>query len=436
MKTMNQIETIHKAFLLCNGVATDSRNYSKEAMFFALKGERFNGNKYVKEVLAGGASFAVADDVTLKDTKDVFVVSDVLKTLQELALYHRRYLGLPIIAITGTNGKTTTKELVSEVLSKKYKVKATSGNFNNHIGVPLTLLSMDKDVELGVVEMGANHVGEIGFLCGIAEPNYGLITNVGKAHLEGFGSFEGVKTAKGELYSYLKKVDGKVFINSDNEHLMKMAKGLGTLVQYGISSGELKGKVMHNNPCIAIQWIKDGYGCNNLQTNLIGEYNLENILSAICIGIEFGVLPDDVNKALEEYQPTNNRSQFIKSGANRIIMDAYNANPSSMQVALENFSKVEGSNKVVILGGMKELGDDSFLEHQKLINTLSRMKFQMALLVGDEFKGLMPKKDMMTECYANSEEVIEHLKSNPLSNAYILIKGSRSNQLEQLLEFL
>ena len=236
MKTMNQTERIHKAFLLCSGVATDSRDYSKGSMFFALKGERFDGNKYVKEVLAGGAAYAIADADELKGIENVFIVDDVLKTLQKLALFHRRYLKIPIIAVTGTNGKTTSKELVKAVLSKKYKVKATSGNFNNHIGVPLTLLAMNKEVELGVVEMGANHVGEIAFLCELAEPDCGLITNVGKAHLEGFGSFEGVKKAKGELYAYLVKTNGKVFINSDNAHLMKMARGVSSRVHYGTFS--------------------------------------------------------------------------------------------------------------------------------------------------------------------------------------------------------
>jgi len=433
---MSQIELIHEAFLLSNGVATDSRNYSKGAMFFALKGERFDGNKYVEEVLLGGAEFAVADDSSLNALENVFIVDDVLRTLQELALYHRRYLNVPIIAITGTNGKTTTKELVSAVLSRKYNVKATSGNFNNHIGVPLTLLSMDKDVAVGVVEMGANHVGEIAFLCELAEPNYGMITNVGKAHLEGFGSFEGVMKAKGELYEYLEKNSCRVFINADNAHLNAMAKAVTTRSSYGTFSGELKGHVTCNNPYVRMQW-KDPKGvAYDVQTHLIGDYNLENILSAICIGQEFGVANEEMNKALEAYQPNNNRSQFIDSGCNKIIMDAYNANPSSMQVALENFSRAEEGNKVVILGGMKEMGDDSAVEHRKLVDMLCEIQFKRTILVGEEFQGVLSDNEKSIECYGDNAALLRRLKESPIENAYILIKGSRSNQLEQLVDYL
>jgi len=436
MKTMNQIESIHKAFLLSSGVGTDSRNCSKGAMFFALKGDRFDGNKYVKDVLVNGAAYAVADDVALSGIENVFIVDDVLKTLQSLALFHRRYLNIPIIAITGTNGKTTTKELVSAILSKKYNVKATTGNFNNHIGVPLTLLAMDSQVELGVVEMGANHVGEIALLCEIAEPNWGLITNVGKAHLEGFGSFEGVKQAKGELYKYMIGNGGIIFINSDNKHLVKMADGVVARVQYGITSGELTGKVLKNNPYLTVEWHRDEDGGNCVQTNLIGEYNLENVLSAICIGAKFGVSPRLIKEALEEYHPTNNRSQFVNSGANRIIMDAYNANPTSMQVALENFSNVEGDNKVVILGGMKELGEDSVGEHRKLINMLLKMSFQTVILIGEEFADVMPLNEQSVIFYKDNQDLIERLKTYPLKDAYVLVKGSRSNQLEKVLDYL
>jgi len=431
---MSQIELIHKAFLSCDGVITDSRKCTANTMFFALKGERFDGNQYVKDVLANGVAYAVADDKQLRGLDNVFLVEDVLQTLQDLALFHRRYLNLPIIAITGTNGKTTSKELVSAVLAEKYKVKATSGNFNNHIGVPLTLLSMDKTIELGVVEMGANHIGEIGFLCSIAEPNFGLITNVGKAHLEGFGSFEGVKIAKGELYKYLLSNKGKVFINSDNEHLKGMAEGVVLKTQYGTKSGKIVGHVVQNSPYVTAEWNmgKDTY---KVQTNLIGEYNLENILCAICIGNEFGVSPKAINKALEAYQPTNNRSQFIESAKNKIIMDAYNANPSSMQVALENFSNVESKNKVVILGGMKELGVDSEVEHEKLLIHLQSTHFDKVILIGEEFKIMQIDNDQF-EVYDTSKQVGERLVKAPLKDAYILIKGSRSNQLEDLLDYL
>ncbi len=431
---MASIEQIHQAFLKSNGVTTDSRNCNNGEIFFALKGERFDGNKYVESVLKQGASYAIADDSSLKGVANVFVVDNVLNTLQELARYHRRYLNIPILAITGTNGKTTTKELVASVLSEKYHIKATAGNFNNHIGVPLTLLSMDKNLEFGVVEMGANHVGEIDFLCNIAEPNFGLITNVGKAHLEGFGSFEGVKTAKGELYQYIQKKGDRIFINKDNEHLCAMASQNKIRTEYGINNGTVTGKIIQNTPFIEVEWQSEGIAPQQLSTHLIGGYNLENILSAITIGLYFDLSPDQINKAISNYMPTNNRSQFIQTKSNRIIMDAYNANPSSMQVALNNFKDVDEPNKMVILGGMKELGADSESEHTALINAIESLGLDRAILVGEEFNTL--DEASKYEVYHSSNELAEQLKANPITDAYILIKGSRSNQLEKLLELL
>ncbi|MCT4586571.1 MAG: UDP-N-acetylmuramoyl-tripeptide--D-alanyl-D-alanine ligase [Carboxylicivirga sp.] len=432
---MSQIATIHQAYLSSNGISTDSRKDNTNYVFFALKGESFDGNKYVNEVLQKGASYAVADDQNLKGTENVFIVDNVLETLQELARYHRRYLNIPIIGITGTNGKTTTKELVAAVLSRKFKISATKGNFNNHIGVPLTILQMDQSIELGIVEMGANHVGEIKDLCKIAEPNYGLITNVGKAHLEGFGSFEGVKTAKGELYQYLNKNNGLIFINADNSHLNLMANGISKRIEYGISSGEITGDINIKSPFISINWQLKTGETHRSQTKLIGAYNLENVLSAICIGNFLGVSEEDINHAIEGYAPTNNRSQFIQSKTNQIIMDAYNANPSSMQVALQNFAEVSAQNKTLILGGMKELGGDSFEEHKKLVELIITTNSSRTLLVGDEFKDFESVSNNI-EFYPDTDALIQGIKRQAINNAYVLIKGSRSNKLEDVLPHL
>ncbi len=432
---MSQIASIHQAYLSSKGVSTDSRGNNAGVIFFALKGASFDGNKYVEAVMKSGAAYAVADDPSLANISNVFIVDNVLTTLQELALFHRRYLNIPIIAITGSNGKTTTKELIAAILKEKYNIKATSGNFNNHIGVPLTLLSMDSSVEIGVVEMGANHIGEIELLCNIAEPNYGIITNVGKAHLEGFGSFDGVKKAKGELYQYLKNNNGQLFINSDNEHLQQMAKGISNRVEYGSSKGQITGQLTSEHPFVAIKWQADDSNEHTTTTHLIGAYNFENILSAICIGYILGVDKNRINKAIEKYTPTNNRSQFIQSGSNQIIMDAYNANPSSMQVALQNFARIDASNKILILGGMKELGHDSLAEHQKLLDTIRNLSFKQVLLVGDEFKGIIAA-DNQFKYFDTTDKLIESIKSLPITDACILVKGSRSNQLEDLLPHL
>jgi UDP-N-acetylmuramoyl-tripeptide--D-alanyl-D-alanine ligase len=430
---MSQIEAIHKAFLSSKGISTDSRNDNQDNIFFALKGANFDGNKYVKEVLDNGAAFAVTDDQKLNKIDKVFVVDNVLQCLQELALYHRRYLNIPIIAITGTNGKTTTKELVASVLSKKFKIKATQGNFNNHIGVPLTILSMDQSIELGIVEMGANHIGEIELLCKITEPNYGIITNVGKAHLEGFGSFNGVKIAKGELYQYIKNNNGQLFINQDNAHLTEMAMGIDNRVSFGKESGSVFGQISKNNPFIAMNWQAGVDIKFSIQTKLIGTYNLENILAAICIGYTLGVKPEAINRAIENYTPANNRSQFIKSENNDIIMDAYNANPSSMHVALQNFSEIDTPNKVVILGGMKEMGADCEREHQRLLDTIHKLSFEKVILIGHEFNAINTYNAIV---YQDNDSLIQEMQLNPIRNKSILIKGSRSNKLEELLPHL
>nr|WP_319397302.1 UDP-N-acetylmuramoyl-tripeptide--D-alanyl-D-alanine ligase [uncultured Carboxylicivirga sp.] len=429
---MDKIKDIYKAFCQSSGISTDSRNCPDNSMFVALKGSNFDGNKYIDEVLSQGATYAISSNSEFSTLENVFIVEDTLLTLQQLANYHRKHLTFPIISITGTNGKTTSKELINTVLSEKYKTKATAGNFNNHIGVPLTLLSFSNDLEIGIVEMGANHMGEIELLCNIAEPDYCLITNVGKAHLEGFGSFEGVKKAKGEMYQYALKNEKTIFINKSNLHLKEMAKSNTNKFEYGKNSN-IEAKITSLNPFVSIEW--DDYKTNNryeTTTNLIGSYNLENINAAIAIGRYFDVEPEAINKALTNYSPTNNRSQFIQTNENKIIMDAYNANPSSMVVALDNFNQIEEDKKIVILGGMKELGKDSEKEHQKLIELIDNCSFNKVILIGEEFSGINKQYIHFT----TNAECIASLKKNQLKDSYILIKGSRSNKLEELLPLL
>ncbi|MCU4163511.1 UDP-N-acetylmuramoyl-tripeptide--D-alanyl-D-alanine ligase [Carboxylicivirga caseinilyticus] len=429
---MAELADIYKAFCESSELSTDSRNCSNGAMFVALKGENFDGNKYVEEVLSNGARYAIASDEKLRHLQNVFIVDNTLETLQKLAQHHRRKLKFPIISITGTNGKTTSKELINAVLSEKYQCKATAGNFNNHIGVPLTLLSFKDDLEIGIVEMGANHIGEIELLCSIAEPDYCLITNVGKAHLEGFGSFEGVKKAKGEMYHYAFQNNKPIFINKNNPHLQEMAFLNSKRIEYGDNT-EFEARITELTPFVNIEWSDKKLNKEfQTQTNLIGSYNLENINAAIVIGRYFDVDPTSINEALNKYKPTNNRSQFIKTDKNRIIMDAYNANPSSMAVALDNFERIKEKNKLVILGGMKELGSDSVEEHKKLINILNNCNFDSIILIGDEFKNL----NFSYNHFSTNKQCIDYLKQNQPDQSYILIKGSRSNKLEEILPFL
>nr|WP_321412506.1 UDP-N-acetylmuramoyl-tripeptide--D-alanyl-D-alanine ligase [uncultured Carboxylicivirga sp.] len=429
---MAELTDIYKAFCDSSELSTDSRNCSNGAIFVALKGDNFDGNKYVEEVLSNGARYAIASDEKLSHLQNVFIVNNTLETLQKLAQFHRRKLPFPIISITGTNGKTTSKELINAVLSEKYHCKATAGNFNNHIGVPLTLLSFTDELEIGIVEMGANHIGEIELLCNIAEPDYCLITNVGKAHLEGFGSFEGVKKAKGEMYQYALKNDKPIFINKNNLHLKEMASLNNKRIEYGVNA-EIEAQIAELTPFVNIKWSDKKLNKEfETQTNLIGSYNLENINAAIAIGRYFDVDPTSINEALNKYQPTNNRSQLIKTDKNRIIMDAYNANPSSMAVALDNFDRIKENNKLIILGGMKELGSDSVEEHKKLINILKKCNFNSVILIGDEFKNLNSNYNH----FSTNKECIDYLKLNQPNDSYILIKGSRSNKLEEILPFI
>lgn len=432
------MEEIYQRYLLSGKVTTDSRNCPPGSIYFALKGERFNGNDFALEALAKGCGMAVVDEVALKDKQGCIWVPDALLALQMLASQHRKSSGVQVVGITGSNGKTTTKELLAQVLSKKFRVWFTQGNLNNHIGVPLTLLSMPRGTELLVLEMGANHQGEIAELCEISQPDCGLITNVGKAHIEGFGSFEGVKKGKGELYQHLHKRNRPVFVNWDNHHLREMlgrtcerAYKYGFDESYDVSGGE--GQV---TPYLSFSWRRRGVSevCA-VETHLTGMYNLENALAAIAVGVFFEVADDAINAALSSYVPANHRSQIVDTGHNKVILDAYNANPSSMMVALDNFSVVEAAKKVVVLGGMKELGGESDAEHGALINRLQKLGADLTYLIGPEFKELLPQKQGYF-WFESALALISHLKTHPVHQALVLVKGSRANQLEKVMEAL
>ena len=427
-----EIAELYKLYKQYPEVSTDTRNAPKDSIFFALKGANFNGNEYAEKAIDNGCSYAVVDEEKYATRPNIILVEDALVTLQELARYHRKHIKTPVIGITGTNGKTTTKELITSVLSQEYNVVSTRGNLNNHIGVPLTLLRIKKEHEIAVVEMGASHVGEIKFLSDIAQPNYGLITNIGHAHIEGFGSYENVIKAKGELYEYIRGTrDGKIFIDFDNSLLREMAEGI-TSIYYGLNDDLfISGKVLSTNPYLEFEW-RFGGKKNKVKTKLIGDYNLSNALAAITVGKYLGINASLICKAIEGYEPTNNRSQLKKTDKNMLIIDAYNANPTSMYAALVNFDHMDVSRKVLILGDMKELGPDTDMEHQKIADYISHHNFDAAMLVGDNFSRI--KTDIPR--FKNMDGLQDYLLSHPLQDSYILLKGSRSVQLEKCIEFL
>lgn len=426
-----ELEELYNRFLACGYVTTDSRHCPKGSMFIALKGETFNGNAFAAQALAQGCRYAVVDESEYAG-ENCILVDDCLQALQKLANCHRRRLKTPVIGITGTNGKTTTKELVSVVLSRKYNTLFTQGNLNNHIGVPMTLLRLTPEHEMAVVEMGANHPGEIKTLVHIAEPDYGLITNVGKAHLLGFGSFEGVIRTKGELYDYLReKGNATVFIQNENTYLNNIATGL-RCVRYGQTPGLfVSGEVTDCSPFLAFRWTSEG-ASHEVQTHLIGAYNLDNALAAVAVGRYFKVPDTDICEALAAYVPQNNRSELKETASNRLIVDAYNANPTSMHAALENFRRMQAPHKMVILGDMKELGSASGEEHQKVVDLLKACSFERVMLVGPEFA----KTCSAYEHYPDVGEVIETLKRDKPEGCTILIKGSNSMKLSQLPQWL
>ncbi len=428
-----QIEQLYKIFRQHPVVTTDSRDCPSGSIFFALKGASFDGNRFAKQALDQGCAYAVIDEREYDDPADdrLILVDDCLSTLQQLARFHRRTLGTKIVGVTGTNGKTTTKELIATVLSQKYNVLYTQGNLNNHIGVPKTLLGLRSDHDIAVVEMGANHPGEIKTLVNIAEPDCGLITNVGKAHLEGFGSFEGVIHTKGELYDFLRqRADSIVFIDNGNEHLKGIADGL-TLVRYGIGDDEtlcVGGEVVSCAPMLSFRWRHGGGDWHQVDTHLIGTYNLTNMLAAACVGLYFGVTSEQIDKALSSYRPTNNRSQLTLTEHNRLIVDTYNANPTSMDAALCNFRDMDVSPKMAILGDMRELGDSSSEEHRKVVDFLLCNGLSNVWLVGEEFG----KTDCPFRKFHDVEEVKSALRDDCPHGYYILIKGSNSTRLYEL----
>jgi UDP-N-acetylmuramoyl-tripeptide--D-alanyl-D-alanine ligase len=428
------IQELYEIFIKHPKISTDSRLIEKGCLFFALKGENFNGNKFALGALQAGASFSIIDEATFKVDERCLLVENVLSTLQDLSRFHREQLGIPILAITGTNGKTTTKELVAAVLSKKFNVAYTKGNLNNHIGVPLTLLSMNTDTEFGIVEMGANHSGEIKELCHIALPDFGLITNVGKAHLEGFGSFEGVKKTKAELYRFIENNHGKIFLNSANSDLFEMSGKTAKVYYKTKKDGQgIEGELLNSSPFMAFQ-VKFPKGWLYLKTHLIGDYNLENALASVCIGIYFGVEPIDIQQAIENYLPSNNRSQFIKTERNQLLMDAYNANPTSMRAALISFSKINSASKAVILGDMFELGEASLDEHQKMVDLVESMGFSLVLLAGDQFSKCKSPGNFLV--FENNSLLVKYIEDNRPTGFFFLIKGSRGMKLETVIEKL
>lgn len=466
------IEDLYSIYLKSRKVTTDSRAVEEGSIFFALKGDNFDGNRFAASALEKGAACCVVDNPEYKTDDRCLLVEDSLATLQELARYHRSQMTIPVVGITGTNGKTTTKELINAVLSKRYRTWATLGNFNNHLGVPLTLLSMPADTEIAIVEMGANHPGEIDFLCNIANPEFGLITNVGKAHLEGFGSFKGVVRTKTELYKHLAAMAGVIFVNSDNETLMERAEKMAQLpsspsvlpgvvpsipgatpsdygddfkprgvnlpmasvVTYGSGAmAEYKGAFVSADPYMKF-YFEDGDTVYSVQSNLIGAYNYDNAMAAVCVGRYFNVELFDIKTAIEEYTPTNNRSQFKRTERNELILDCYNANPSSMNLAIDNFMAMKSARKMVMLGGMKELGADSKQEHRDLMDKVERGGFELVLLVGDEFRFTEGRPNV--RWFADSSDALAYLKEAGVSGATILIKGSNSNRMWLLEEAL
>lgn len=425
------ISQIHACFLNCSSVSIDTRKIEKNSFFVALKGTSFDANAFAKEALGKGASYVLIDNKDCFIDEKTILVSNTLETLQELAKYHRTYLNLPIIALTGSNGKTTTKELFQVVLSKKYNTKATLGNLNNHIGVPLTLLSFTKETEIGIVEMGANHQKEIEFLCEIAQPDYGYITNFGKAHLEGFGGVEGVIKGKSEMYDYLSKHNKKVFVNLDDP--IQFAKT--TQMEQITFSTTNPDSFVFIKKTEANPFVKVYYNEIEIQSNLIGLYNATNIIAAITVGKYFNVADNDSKQALEKYNPDNNRSQIIHQNSNEIILDAYNANPSSMEVALQNFIKLNKNSKIAVLGDMFELGDESPQEHKNIVQILNAEVNFKCYLIGKEFYAV--KEDQQNlHFFSTFDEFAEYLKSNPFHNSFLLIKGSRGMALERTLQYI
>ncbi len=431
------IEKLYTAYLASRRVTTDSRAITPGCIFFAFRGATFDGNAFVPQALEQGAALCVTTDPQYASDPRCVVVDDVLETLQQLARHHRSQLSIPVLGITGTNGKTTTKELVHAVLARRYRTAATAGNFNNHLGVPLTLLAIPADAEIAIVEMGANHPGEIADLCSIADPDCGLITNVGRAHLEGFGSFEGVVHTKTELYRHLAAKHGLLFVNADNPILMEQASlphPAPDHITYGRGVGaDIRGTLVGCDPYLHF-YFEVGDNVYNVHSNLLGAYNFDNAMAAVAVGLRFGVEPFDIKEAIEQYTPSNNRSQFKRTSRNALYLDCYNANPSSMAAAVESFHQLQADHKVAVIGGMHELGSAERQEHAKLVDMLTDAALESCLLVGPEFDGINLPDNMLL--FADTDALRAYLKANPISGANILVKGSNTNRLWTLEELL
>ena len=428
------IKELYRIFLDFPFITTDSRKVVKDSLFFALRGEQFDGNKYAGQALERGCSFAVVDDKdTIADDRYIFV-NDTLETLQRLAEYHREQLDIKLIAITGSNGKTTTKELVTGILAKKFKLISTQGNLNNHIGVPLTLLQMKQDTQIAVIEMGANHCGEIAYLCKIAKPTYGLITNIGHAHIEGFGSYANIIEAKAELYEWIRKNNGIIFQNSENPVLHGISNTADNIISYGARVDNKNSlSVINADPTLEILW-KYRKEEIVLNTNLFGTYNIENLIAAIAIGIYFGVEPYLIKNAIESYKPQNNRSQIKKTTENLLILDAYNANPTSIMASINDFLNISGLNKIMFLGDMYELGKESENEHKKIVEFIKDKNVLKIYLIGKDFSKAAGNTSFT--CFDNIDECIKHIIANPIKTSTILLKGSRMMNLERLIPYL
>jgi UDP-N-acetylmuramoyl-tripeptide--D-alanyl-D-alanine ligase len=427
---------LYKYYLSHPTICTDTRKIIRSSLFFALKGDNFDANKFALQALEQGASFVVIDDVKFKIDDRFLLVDDTLLALQELAKYHRQQLNIPVIGLTGSNGKTTTKELIFSVLSQKFKTQATKGNLNNHIGVPLTILEIKPDCEVAIIEMGANHQKEIEMLCQICQPNFGLITNIGKAHLEGFGGIEGVKIGKGELFDFLDRNEGVAFINKNSTQLLEMAqsRSFKDVVFYGSDAANfVSGKLLQNDPLLEIEWIHEEEH-HQIKSNLTGIYNFENILAAIAIGLKFSLSAEEINIGISSYEPQNNRSQIINTPHNTVIGDYYNANPSSMTVAIENLAKLNADQKVLILGDMFELGEEAAFEHEQVLEKALSYNFTKRIFIGEEFYKMNELAEAIF-CKSTNDAIAE-LKKNPIKNSLILLKGSRSMKLESLMELL
>jgi len=425
------ISDIHNLFLKCSSVSIDTRKIEDNSLFVAIKGDRFDANTFAKEALEKGAAFVIIDNPSFQIDERTILVNNSLETLQQLAKFHRQYLNLPIVALTGSNGKTTTKELVNVVLSQKLKTKATVGNLNNHIGVPLTLLSFNHETEIGIVEMGANHQKEIEFLCNLALPDYGYVTNFGKAHLEGFGGVEGVIKGKGEMYEYLSQHKKLAFVNLEDPIQVQKTKSIETY-SFGIKK---EAADVNINDVSANPFVKVTYGATLISSRLIGLYNANNISAAIAIGTYFEIAPEDIKKAIESYIPENNRSQLLVKNRNEIILDAYNANPSSMAVAIENFLQLNKPEKIMILGDMFELGTESLSEHNNIVEALSKAANVTAYLIGkDFFQNKITNPNL--KFYETFEAFSADFQNENITNKTLLIKGSRGMALERTLDLL